>query len=85
MSEGNPRRNDKFIMVRLHRSVHAKLVAFRDSLATYAAENPKRVPPFLLEEGFGLGQAILELLRRADNHRARSRSQTQRGLRKSKN
>jgi len=74
------KRHEKYIMVRLLRADHDRLVAFRNRLAAWAAENPTVVPPYLLEEGFGLGVAVRELLRRQDEKNARSRASHQRRL-----
>jgi len=71
-----------YIMIRIRREDHARLVAYRDRVTAWARENPERAAPWLLMDDVGLGVAIRELLRRADAHLARSRAQGQRRLKK---
>jgi precorrin-6B methylase 1 len=62
------------------RDDHARLVALQGRLADYARKHPERVPAYLAENGFGLTVVIRELLRREDEHHARSTAYRQRSL-----
>lgn len=72
----------KWVMVRLYKADHQALTEFRDRAVAYAREHPEKCPPWLCLSDVGLSLAVRELLRRVDEHAARSRTSHQRRLKR---